>query len=188
MRLLAEDVGCEVYHHANRTTKHNAVKNGVRSAPVPFGNSCAFCLMLSTRGFVYLSWTSAGEDKGHYHAHCRCKIVTDKKGAEIKGYDPEGLNYRIQKVAQQLGISNFNWQDCMRNPAMQAVLQRYAHTTLTGCSLASRRRSVTAKTLKKTTAYEKSRTTTIQKRTSKSVVMSGATYSCTICLRGMGTR
>lgn len=124
MRLLAEDVGCEVYHHANRTTKHNAAKNSVRYARVPFGNSCAFCLMLSTRGFVYLSRTSAGEDKGHYHAHCHCKIVASKKGTTIDGYDPEGLDYRIHQVAQELGISDFSWQDYMRDPAMQAVLQK----------------------------------------------------------------
>lgn len=124
MRLLAEDVGCEVYHHANRTTKHNAAKNSVRYARVPFGNSCAFCLMLSTRGFVYLSRTSAGEDKGHYHAHCHCKIVASKKGTTIDGYDPEGLDYRIHQVAQELGISDFNWQDYMRDPAMQAMLQK----------------------------------------------------------------
>lgn len=124
MRLLAEDVGCEVYHHANRTTKHNAAKNSVRYARVPLGNSCAFCLMLSTRGFVYLSRTSAGEDKGHYHAHCHCKIVASKKGTTIDGYDPEGLDYRIHQVAQELGISDFNWQDYMRDPAMQAMLQK----------------------------------------------------------------
>ena len=124
MRLLAEDVGCEVYHHANRTAKHNAAKNSVRYARVPFGNSCAFCLMLSTRGFVYLSRTSAGEDKGHYHAHCHCKIVASKKGTTIDGYDPEGLDYRIHQVAQELGISDFSWYRYQGNSAIQAALQR----------------------------------------------------------------
>lgn len=124
MRLLAEDVGCEVYHHANRTTKHNAAKNSVRYARVPLGNSCAFCLMLSTRGFVYLSRTSAGEDKGHYHAHCHCKIVASKKGTTIDGYDPEGLDYRIHQVAQELGISDFSWYRYQGNSAIQAALQR----------------------------------------------------------------
>ncbi len=124
MRLLAEDVGCEVVQHANRTTKHNAVKNGVRYARVPFGNSCAFCLMLASRGFVYETKTTAGEDKGHYHAHCRCKIVAGKKGTEIKGYDPDGLNKRMQQVAQELGISDFSWYRYQGNSAVQAVLQR----------------------------------------------------------------
>lgn len=90
----------------------------------PFGNSCAFCLMLSTRGFEYFSRTSAGEDKGRYHAHCHCKIAASKKGIMIDGYDPEGLDYRIHQVAQELCISDFNWQDYMRNPAMQAMLQK----------------------------------------------------------------
>lgn len=124
MRLLAEDVGCEVVQHANRTTKHNAVKNGIRYARVPFGNSCAFCLMLASRGFVYETKTTAGEDKGHYHAHCRCKIVAGKKGTEIKGYDPDGLNKRMQQVAQELGISDFSWYRYQGNSAIQAALQR----------------------------------------------------------------
>lgn len=80
--------------------------------------------MLASRGFVYETKTTAGEDKGYYHAHCRCKIVAGKKGTEIKGYDPGGLNKRMQQVAQELGISDFNWQDYMRDPAMQAMLQK----------------------------------------------------------------
>ena len=124
MRLLAEEVGGEVVQHANRTTIHNAVKNNLCYARVPFGNSCAFCLMLASRGFVYHSATTAGEDKGHYHGNCRCKIVAGKKDTEIKGYHPEKLNRRMQQVAKELGITNFNWEDYISDKAMQDLLQR----------------------------------------------------------------
>ena len=124
MRLLAEDVGCEVYHHANRTTKHNAAKNSIRYARVPFGNSCAFCLMLASRGFAYHSATTAGEDKGHYHAHCRCKIVAGKKDTKIGDYNPEELSQRMQQIAKELDITNFNWGDYISDKAMQDLLQQ----------------------------------------------------------------
>lgn len=124
MRLVAEEVGGEVVQHANRTTVHNAAKNDVRYARVPFGNSCAFCLMLASRGFVYHSATTAGEDKGHYHGNCRCKIVAGKEGTEIEGYNPEALNRRMQQIAEELDITNFNWEDYMSDKAMQDLLQR----------------------------------------------------------------
>lgn len=124
MRLLAEEVGGEAVQHANRTTVHNAAKNDVRYARVPFGNSCAFCLMLASRGFVYHSATTAGEDKGHYHGNCRCKIVAGKEDTEIEGYNPEALNRRMQQIAEELDITNFNWEDYISDKAMQDLLQR----------------------------------------------------------------
>lgn len=124
MRLLAEEVGGEVVQHANRTTIHNAVKNNLCYARVPFGNSCAFCLMLASRGFVYHSATTAGEDKGHYHAHCRCKIVAGKKDTKIGDHNPEKLNQRMMQIAKELDITNFNWEDYMSDKAMQDLLQR----------------------------------------------------------------
>lgn len=124
MRLLAEEVGGEVVQHANRTTIHNAVKNNLCYARVPFGNSCAFCLMLASRGFVYKTETTAGEDKGHYHAHCRCKIVAGKKDTKIGDHNPEKLNQRMMQIAKELDITNFNWEDYISDKAMQDLLQR----------------------------------------------------------------
>lgn len=122
--LIADHVITEGYQHGNRTTRHNAIRNGLRYARVPSGTSCAFCLMLASRGFVYHSATTAGEDKGHYHGNCRCKIVAGKEGTEIEGYNPEALNRRMQQVAKELGITNFNWEDYISDKAMQDLLQR----------------------------------------------------------------
>lgn len=124
LQLMSQDVYTEVYHHANRTTKHNAIKNKLRYARVPMGNACAFCLMLATRGFDYYTRTSAGEDKGHYHIHCHCKIVAGTKNTKVAGYDPDGLNKRIKQVADSLGIQNFSWKDCMNNSSIQYRLQK----------------------------------------------------------------
>lgn len=124
LQRMSQDVYTEVYHHANRTTKHNAIKNKLRYARVPMGNACAFCLMLATRGFDYYTRTSAGEDKGHYHIHCHCKIVAGTKNTKVAGYDPDGLNKRIKQVADSLGVQNFSWKDCINNSSMQYRLQK----------------------------------------------------------------
>ena len=61
-------------------------KRGVRYARVPTGGvTCAFCMMLASRGADYGSRDTAGE-MGQYHKHCDCKIVpnyTGDKDAEI---------------------------------------------------------------------------------------------------------
>lgn len=78
--------------YANETVMRNAKRdsrNGVRYARVPVGmETCAFCIMLASRGFVYHSRKSAG-DNGHMHPHCDCKIVPGFEGDTVEGYDPD---------------------------------------------------------------------------------------------------
>ena len=58
-----------------------------RFARVPQGGeTCRFCLMLASRGAVYLTEHKAGA-VSHYHANCDCKVVPDF-GDGIEGYDP----------------------------------------------------------------------------------------------------
>ena len=69
---------------------------GVRFARVPQGpTTCEFCLMLASRGFVYLSQESAGEFD-QFHVHCDCRIVPGYPGMELEGYDPD-LYYDMWK-------------------------------------------------------------------------------------------
>lgn len=49
-------------------------KSGVRWARSPSSGACDFCMMLATRGAVYLSRDRAA-GKGGYHTHCRCLPV-----------------------------------------------------------------------------------------------------------------
>lgn len=70
-----------------------------RYARVPGGaETCDFCIMLASRGFVYRSAASAGE-LNHYHAHCRCRIVPGFGDASIEGYDPSEY-YKLYKESQ----------------------------------------------------------------------------------------
>lgn len=82
----------------NSTILANAARDrrrGVRFARVPTGaETCSFCLMLASRGAVYHTRKTAGE-QDHFHRHCDCKIVPcfeDDPDAEVvEGYDPEAL-------------------------------------------------------------------------------------------------
>lgn len=62
---------------------------GPAFARVPTGpETCEFCVMLASRGYVYHSAESAGS-LTHWHANCDCVIVPRfDESYEIEGYDP----------------------------------------------------------------------------------------------------
>lgn len=66
-----------------------------RYARVPAGmETCDFCIMLASNGFVY----KGADLASHSHAHCDCVVVPswDKKNPAVQGYDPDKY-YRIWK-------------------------------------------------------------------------------------------
>ena len=72
-----------------RSRRRGARTYGVYFARVPMGpTTCDFCLMLASRGFVYLSEESAGEFD-RFHRHCDCKIIPGTPGTKVDGYDPD---------------------------------------------------------------------------------------------------
>lgn len=80
---------------------NSAIENGRRDkrkpkyARVPTGaETCDFCLMLASRGFVYGSSSSAS--MGHVHSGCDCRIVPGWSGTEVQGYDPRSVYDRWQ--------------------------------------------------------------------------------------------
>ena len=82
----------------------NCDKANLRYARVPSGfETCAFCFMLASRGFVYSSELKAG--LGHsYHPNCNCTIVPGAEGrTSIDGYDPKGMYKRWEACAKTIG-------------------------------------------------------------------------------------
>lgn len=79
-----------MYGNANRAADRAA---GVRYARVPSGReTCGFCLMLASRGFVYRSRERAGDVGGafnSYHANCDCRVVVGDASTTVDGYDPD---------------------------------------------------------------------------------------------------
>lgn len=78
-----------VYSNANRESDRRA---GMRYARVPTGmETCGFCLMLASQGFVYGTRESAGGGFNSYHRHCDCRVVAGDEFTEVDGYDPDAL-------------------------------------------------------------------------------------------------
>lgn len=74
-----------------------------RFARVPVGETCAWCDMLASRGWVYHSKETAGINGG-YHDHCNCQIVPswDAGRVHLEGYDPDELYKRYTTARHEL--------------------------------------------------------------------------------------
>lgn len=72
-----------------------------RYARVPSGGeTCKFCIMLASRGFVYHNAKQAGEN-GHYHANCDCRIVPGfNDGTTVAGYDPSAYYDQYKQMLE----------------------------------------------------------------------------------------
>ncbi len=85
-------------YRSRRRRRKGGYTGGVRFARIPQGGeTCTFCAMLASRGFVYWSRETAGEFN-HYHAHCRCLVVPDDGSGEVEGYDPDEWYSRWKKL------------------------------------------------------------------------------------------
>ncbi|MDO4888153.1 MAG: hypothetical protein Q3979_05560 [Actinomycetaceae bacterium] len=110
--LISSSVDKHVKNAGRSTIALNiaADSKGPRWARVPRGPvTCAWCLMLASRGWVYHTQATAGSVGHEYHAHCDCQIVPEwgKVKAHIAGYDPKALygkysQARAEVVAQGL--------------------------------------------------------------------------------------
>ena len=95
VRLCLDRLDYETKVAANQTVLSNARRDRVkpRFARVPTGSeTCDFCLMLASRGFVYHTEATAS----HAHAGCDCRTVPSWKAHEVEGYDTEELTRRWQ--------------------------------------------------------------------------------------------
>lgn len=107
-RKCAERAATRVRKAASRTTVSNAMRdqaNGMRYARVPTGReTCGFCLMLASRGFVYRSKESAGQDV-KFHDNCDCRIELGIEGVtKIEGYNVEAYRQAYYDARDACGI------------------------------------------------------------------------------------
>lgn len=88
-RLCVDRIDYETRLAANKCVEHNARRDPRRPkwARVPTGaETCDFCIMLASRGFVY----HTEETASHAHAHCDCRIIPSwDKSPTAQGYDPD---------------------------------------------------------------------------------------------------
>lgn len=91
-----------VVQPARATIAHSATLDpaGPGWARVPTGSkTCAFCLMLASRGPVYGTAAAAGR-MHDYHADCDCQPTPTWGGELPEGYDPDALYQRYQEARQ----------------------------------------------------------------------------------------
>lgn len=121
-----------VKREAFENSIRNCAKHDVRYARVPSGReTCAFCFMLSSRGFVYhTELTARGTSLHGMHQHCDCIIVpgrVDEAGnalTRIEGYDPDAMYARWRKCAETVGADAANYSYKNRQKIMDEVATR----------------------------------------------------------------
>ena len=85
----------------DRSTRQDSARP--RYARVPQGATCAFCLMLASRGPVYGTARDAGQGNV-WHADCDCTPTPIYDGQPLPdGYDPEALYDRYLDAREQSG-------------------------------------------------------------------------------------
>lgn len=134
---LARD---ETRRRANETMIHNVQRDshvGVRYARVPMGDSCEFCIMLASRGFVYHTKKTAGEFN-HFHSDCRCKVVpgfpeiefyvknntvvSRARGPSVEGYDPDEYKRQWDIIQDVDAIEDDSFRPSQRAAAKKAII------------------------------------------------------------------
>ena len=88
--IISSAVGRLVKKTGANTTLKNAIRDRAQYAWIPHGDTCAFCLMLASNG-----WMSGGAglkngQAAHIHANCDCTYgVRFDNTSSIQGYDPD---------------------------------------------------------------------------------------------------
>lgn len=105
-RELSDALGTRTKNAMRQTIKNNAVRDPAKTsfARVPRGaKTCAFCTMMASRGFVYATAKTAGEED-KYHHDCDCMIVPswDVEHAKIEGYDDSEYSDQYYKAVMKL--------------------------------------------------------------------------------------
>lgn len=75
------------------TTIQNAIRDGAEWAWIPSGDSCPFCMMLASQGWVRASEkVLRGNHASHIHNNCDCTFAIRHDGVStVEGYDPDAL-------------------------------------------------------------------------------------------------
>lgn len=73
------------------TTMQNALRDGAYWAWIPRGDTCAFCIMLASRGWQKASKKAIKEGHAeHIHANCDCTYaIRFGNDLDVAGYDPD---------------------------------------------------------------------------------------------------
>ncbi|OUN47322.1 hypothetical protein B5G20_04980 [Collinsella sp. An7] len=99
-------------------------------ARVPTGDeTCDFCLMLASRGFVYSSEATAGAVKlDHYHSGCNCRVVCQWGDGGVEGYDTKAINDRWQDAVDALAAERAERRGTTADEERDKIFRGYANS------------------------------------------------------------
>lgn len=106
---ISPDFEREMTRRARSTVRRNIRfdSSKPRWARIPYGKkTCAFCVMLASRGFAYHTKDTAGY-KEKFHSDCDCRVVPHWGKGSIRGYDSSpylDLYERGRLVAERAGM------------------------------------------------------------------------------------
>ena len=91
------------------TTLQNAQRDGAQSAWVPHGDTCAFCIMLASNGWQYMSKRALKNGHArHIHANCNCEYaVRFNESTTVAGYDED----YYKALYKDVPLDNWNTPD-----------------------------------------------------------------------------
>ena len=120
-----------VDYELKRTSGYTMVQNAAldplrpRYARVPTGaETCDFCLMLASRGFVYNSKANAGA-VDHYHSSCDCRVVCGWQGTEVEGYDTQELYDRWRSAIDLKASERAERKGTSESEERAAIMRAY---------------------------------------------------------------
>lgn len=95
-----------VEYTARETVHVNASRDRARTfwARVPSGGkTCAWCLMLASRGWVYATEQTAGGVGNEFHNDDRCMIIPSfDDSPELEGYDPDAMYEKYNQARDEV--------------------------------------------------------------------------------------
>lgn len=89
------------------TMLFNAQRDGAEFAWIPSGDTCAFCIMLASRGWQNISKaTLRNGHADHIHSNCDCTyMVRHSSDFDVRGYDPD------KYLREYNDADGSNWKD-----------------------------------------------------------------------------
>lgn len=110
-------------------------------ARVPTGTeTCDFCLMLASRGFVYSSEATAGAVKlDHYHSGCDCRVVCQWDGGGVEDYDTQAVYDRWQDAVDALASERAEKRGTTVEEERDKIFRGYANSAKSAKKLARMR-------------------------------------------------
>lgn len=104
--LVAPTVGRLVKQTGQDTILRNARRDGAYFAWIAVGETCPYCLMISSNGWREANNKTVGAHADHIHANCDCSYqVKFRKDTTVEGYHPD----RMLRIFQSLDEKS--WKD-----------------------------------------------------------------------------